>query len=78
MKRILVLIGTLVTFNLFAQDDLMKELQDMSPSKPNPIYATFKSTRIITGQSIDHIAAKHLNLVILNMFGQWKFVHYNL
>ncbi len=70
MKRILVLIGTLVTFNLFAQDDLMKELQDMSPSKPNPIYATFKSTRIITGQSIEHIAAKHLNLVILHRFGE--------
>jgi hypothetical protein len=69
MKRLLFLIVTLTTFNLFAQDDLMKELQEMGPSKPAPVFATFKSTRIITGQSIEHIATKHLNLVILHRFG---------
>jgi hypothetical protein len=70
INSILILIFTIFTSQLFAQDDLMKELQDMSPSKPATVFATFKSTRIITGQSIEHIAAKHLNLVILHRFGE--------
>jgi hypothetical protein len=81
MKKInslFILIFTIFTSQLFAQDDLMKELQDMSPSKPATVFATFKSTRIITGQSIEHIAAKHLNLVILHRFGEMNGGAYTL
>jgi hypothetical protein len=44
-------------------------LNNEGPKKPIPVFATFKSTRILSGQSIEHIAAKHLNFVILHRFG---------
>ncbi|OYU94919.1 MAG: hypothetical protein CFE21_14670 [Bacteroidetes bacterium B1(2017)] len=53
-----------------AQDDLLNMLNQENPQKPVPVFATFKSTRVITGQSIEHISAKHLNFVILHRFGE--------
>lgn len=54
----------------FGQDDLLKMLDSENPTAPVPVLATFKSTRVITGQSIEQVAAKHLNLVILHRFGE--------
>jgi hypothetical protein len=71
MKKILLLfigLGLLLSAN--AQDDLMNMLNSESSDKPVPVFATFKSTRVITGQSIEHVAAKHLNFVILHRFGE--------
>jgi hypothetical protein len=71
MKKILLLfigLGLLLSAN--AQDDLMNMLNSEAPDKPVPVFATFKSTRVITGQSIEHVAAKHLNFVILHRFGE--------
>jgi hypothetical protein len=53
-----------------AQDDLLNMLANENPQKPVPVFATFKSTRVITGQSIEHVAGKHLNFVILHRFGE--------
>lgn len=55
--------------NLFAQDDLMGALQAEAPLKSVPVFATFKGPRIISGQSNESVAAKHLNFVILHRFG---------
>jgi hypothetical protein len=71
MKKFILFI---VLFSLFnqtqAQDDLLGMLQSEAPNKPVPVIATFKATRVITGQSIEHTAAKHLNFVILHRFGE--------
>jgi hypothetical protein len=56
------------TFAL-AQDDLLQMLEQQQPQKPKPVYATFKATRLITGQTNENAAAKHLNFVILHRFG---------
>ncbi|MDZ4666788.1 MAG: DUF5777 family beta-barrel protein [bacterium] len=71
MKRILLIVLSIFSvFNLRAQDDLLNMLESENPKKPVPVFATFKSTRVITGQSIEHVAAKHLNFVILHRFGE--------
>lgn len=54
---------------LKAQDDLLDMLEKENPGKPTPVYATFKTTRVITGQSNEQVSAKHLNFVILHRFG---------
>lgn len=56
------------TFAL-AQDDLLQMLEQQQPQKVTPVYATFKATRLITGQTNENVAAKHLNFVILHRFG---------
>ncbi len=71
MKKFIFFI---VLFSLFnqtqAQDELLGMLQAEAPNKAVPVIATFKAPRVITGQSIEHTAAKHLNFVILHRFGE--------
>lgn len=53
-----------------AQDDLLNMLNNEQPKKPIPVFATFKTTRLISGQSNETVAKKHLNFVILHRFGE--------
>ncbi len=61
----------LVGFGLVsqAQDDLLGELD--KNTKPTKTYttATFKSTRVINGHSIETVSAKHLDFRIAHRFG---------
>ncbi|WP_428657961.1 DUF5777 family beta-barrel protein [Runella sp.] len=69
MKRIFILSLILtVAQSLYAQDDLMSILDK---EKTGPVFttATFKSTRIINGQSVETIAKKHLDFRISHRFG---------
>lgn len=54
-----------------AQDteDLLGELNDLAPDKPQAVSATFKSTRIINGHSIETVAKNHLDFRISHRFG---------
>ncbi len=53
-----------------AQDDLDKILaEDSKPSK-DAVKATFKSTRVINGHSVETMAAKHLDFRISHRFGE--------
>lgn len=72
MKKIL-LIATLLFWtiaNSFAQDstDLMSMLQK-DPKRINYTTATFKSTRVITGHSVENISRGVLDVRILHRFG---------
>lgn len=55
----------------WAQDDLLDMLKDEN-TVSSPVLATFKGTKVITGQSNENIAKKHLNLLILHRFGELK------
>ena len=70
--RSLLLLLLLESFNYsFAQDvDLLGELDAMSPDKPQNVSATFKSTRIINGHSIETVAKNHLDFRISHRFGK--------
>lgn len=42
---------------------------DNGPQKPEPVKATFKTTRIINGHSVEQMAARHLDFRINHRFG---------
>jgi len=70
MKNIFLLIGALsIAFSSMAQDDLMGELDKNTKPKVSYATATFKSTRVINGHSIESMAAKHLDFRISHRFG---------
>jgi len=81
MKKQLFLISFIIlaiTQVAFAQDDLLNMLQSETAQKPTPIYATFKSTRVINLQSNETMKAKHLDFRIQHRFGPIKNGAYDL
>ena len=72
MKKNILFIAMLLMVNFaWAQDDLLDMLKAEN-TVSSPVLATFKGTRIITGQSNENIAKKHLNFLILHRFGELK------
>ena len=72
MKKNILFIAMLLMVNYaWAQDDLLDMLKAEN-TVSSPVLATFKGTRIITGQSNENIAKKHLNFLILHRFGELK------
>jgi hypothetical protein len=55
--------------SLMAQEDLLN-MMNSEPSKPEPVMATFKTTRILNGQSIEQVATKHLDFRINHRFNK--------
>lgn len=63
---ILVLSG----FFVYGQDDLLKMLEEETKSdKPDFTTATFKTTRLINGHSVENVAAGVLDFRISHRFG---------
>lgn len=54
----------------FSQDDLMDMLNQSAEPVTNYTTATFKSTRIVNGQSIERMRAKQLDFRISHRFGR--------
>lgn len=70
MYKILLAILLFSFQTVIAQEpDLLGELDEIAPDKPQFVTATFKSTRIINGHSNETIAAKHLDFRISHRFG---------
>ena len=65
---LLVLAAPLLSF---AQDDLMKMLDEEVKKDEKPVYttATFKTTRIVNGHSVENVAAGVLDFRISHRFG---------
>ncbi len=61
---------------LFAQDDLLNALSAEIPQKSAPVYATFKSTRLVNLQSSETMKKKHLDFRIQHRFGSMN-IHKN-
>ncbi|MFY7788568.1 MAG: DUF5777 family beta-barrel protein, partial [Thermoflexibacteraceae bacterium] len=79
MKKILTLLLFALAYRATAQeDDLLKLLDQEKPQETNYTIATFKSTRIINGHSVEGMAAKHLDFRISHRFGQLSDGAYNL
>lgn len=55
--------------NSFAQDDLLKMLEEETTTKKEPVTATFKSTRLINGHSVENNKKGVLQFMILHRFG---------
>lgn len=69
MKKILLVLYSICTVNfLWAQDDLLKMMEETSPDKPTPVFATFKSTRLVNLHTNEGMKAKHLDFRIQHRF----------
>lgn len=67
--RLLVMLTCSSTV-LYAQDDLLNELSKQDSAQTVPVTATFKSTRVVNGQSVETMKKKHLDFRISHRFGK--------
>ena len=78
MRRlILSLFLSLITIGIFAQDDLMNILDQSTTSEINYTTATFKSTRVMNGHSIERMPPGQLDVRISHRFGTINSGAYN-
>jgi hypothetical protein len=70
MKLFPVAILLLLSSGLFAQDDLMDLLDKNAKPETNYTTATFKSTRVMNGHSIEHMPPGQLDVRISHRFGR--------
>lgn len=71
MKKILLsaIAACALSQSLMAQEDLLN-MMISEPARPEPVMATFKTTRILNGQSIEQVAARHLDFRINHRFNK--------
>src|SRR5512133_997994 len=78
MRRILfTLLFSVSALCIFAQDDLMSLLNQDSTAGINYTTATFKSTRVMNGHSIERMPAGQLDVRISHRFGPVNSGGYN-
>jgi hypothetical protein len=71
MRRLLaVIMFFMIPPGIFAQDDLMNLLNENTPKETNFTTATFKSTRIMNGHSIERMPPGQLDFRISHRFGR--------
>ena len=78
MRRLfLALILSLISFGIFAQNDLMNIINQDSTKEINYTTATFKSTRVMNGHSIERMVPGQLDVRISHRFGTLNSGGYN-
>lgn len=70
MKKLLIILALAVAIPLFAQDDLLKDLDSEIQPKTEYTSATFKSSRIVTGHSVENQKEGQLEFRISHRFGR--------
>lgn len=68
LRLLVMLMGSSTV--LYAQDDLLNELSKQDSAQTVPVTATFKSTRVVNGQSVETMKKKHLDFRISHRFGK--------
>lgn len=61
-----------------AQDNLLDELESLDSARRVPVQATFKSTRIVNGHSVETMRKEHLDFRISHRFGRLNLGAYQL
>ena len=70
MKHIyLLLLGSCLGINVYAQEDLSKMFENDSSKTHEPVIATYKSTRIIQGHSPETLKKRELDFRVAHHFG---------
>jgi hypothetical protein len=77
MKNIYILFLLLLSVTVKAQDDPMDVLEKNTKPTTTFATATFKSTRVINGQSVETMAKRHLDFRIAHRFGALNTGAYN-
>lgn len=60
----------LFSFRLFAQDDLMKELEKSQPVETDYAFQTFKGTRLVNGHTVETKNEGTLEFIFAHRFGE--------
>src|SRR5690349_398294 len=69
MRKILLAFFMLAASTLYAQDDLLKELQSQTPPKREPVIATFKGFKIINIETNETTPKGNLDFRVGHLFG---------
>ena len=71
MKQLYLVIFLMTSFVMtsFAQDDMMKQLEEQTKAKKEPVIATFKSTKIINIQTNETNKKRNLDFRVSHLFG---------
>ena len=72
MKKPYALLALALSFagSAFAQEDLLSLVDSAAPApKENKVYATFKTTKIVSAQSIETVKRKNLDFRVTHRFG---------
>src|SRR5260221_3769452 len=77
MKLIRILILVLCSFRLFAQEDLMKELEKSKHRKTDNATSTLRGTCLVNGQTVETKGKGALEFIFAHRFGAIKTGIYN-
>lgn len=69
MNSARILLFVLLPTLAFAQDDLLNQLQKQDSARTFPVTATFKSTRVVNGHSVETMKKNHMDFRISHRFG---------
>lgn len=80
MKKLYILIITILCFvtNIYSQDDLLSILDNEVEAETIYTIATFKSTRIVNGHSVERMKKRQLDFRINHRFGKLNSGIYEL
>lgn len=81
MKKVLHFLVVLLLIpvtQLLAQDDLLKELEQSTPTDSEYTFQTFKGTRLINGQSVETKSKGTLEFIFAHRFGEVSDGHYEM
>jgi opacity protein-like surface antigen len=78
MKIIPPLALVFCSFHLFAQEDLMKELEQNQKPQTDIVTSTFKGTRLVNGQTVETKGKGALEFIFAHRFGAINSGIYNL
>lgn len=69
MRKILTVFAFVISYNLMAQEDLMKELEQTQQNDTDYAFQTFKGTRLVNGHSIETKGKGTLEFIFAHRFG---------
>lgn len=69
MNSARILLFVFLPFFVSAQDDLLNQLQKQDSARTFPVTATFKSTRVVNGHSVETMKKNHMDFRISHRFG---------
>jgi hypothetical protein len=68
--KILATLFFLLPVICFAQDDLLKELEEGEKTEPEYVISTFKGSRLVNGQSVETRHKRELEFIFAHRFGR--------
>ncbi|HEX7014279.1 MAG TPA: DUF5777 family beta-barrel protein [Cyclobacteriaceae bacterium] len=78
MRLLVTVLFSFMTFFVFAQEDLLEELEKVQGEQTDLTLQTFKGTRVINGHSVETKPGGALEFIISHRFGTLNSGSYNL